>query len=280
MNTRMQTSRRGALLAVVATALLSLTGTAQAAGSGLNPGPWQYSGSLYAFLPTIGGKTTFPADSGGTGIGIDANTIIDNLKMTFMGSLGAHNGQWGVFTDVLYLNLGANKSTTREFIIGGMGIPASASADLSYDMKGWIWTLAGQYRVTARPDYTMDLLAGARMFELKQRLDYTISGDLGGLALDQRAGRANVDRRVWDGIVGVKGRYAFGANRQWSVPYYLDVGAGQSRMTWQGAVGIAYGFRWGELSAMWRYIGYDFKSDSKVSEMNFNGPMVGATFRW
>ncbi len=200
--------------------------------------------------------------------------------MTFMGSLGAHNGKWGVFTDILYLNLGANKSATRDFTIGGIGIPASATADLSYDLKGWIWTLAGQYRVTARPDYTMDLLAGARMFDLKQRLDYTVSGDLGGIPLGQRAGRANVDDRVWDGIVGVKGRYAFGANRQWSVPYYLDVGAGQSRMTWQGAVGIAYGFRWGELSAMWRYIGYDFKSDGKVSEMNFNGPMVGATFRW
>jgi hypothetical protein len=286
MSTRTQFARHGAILAVVAIALLPLAGTAQAAGSGLTPGPWRYSATIYGYLPSIGGKTSFPADSGGTGadssgpgLDIDANTIIDNLKMTFMGSLSAHNGQWGVFTDLLYLDVGANKSATRDFAIGGIGIPASATADLSYDMKGWIWTLAGQYRVTARPDYTMDLLAGARMFEIKQRLDYTISGDLGGISLGQRAGRATVDDRVWDAIFGVKGRYAFGANRQWSVPYYLDVGAGQSKMTWQGAIGIAYGFRWGELSAMWRYIGYDFKSD-KVTEINFNGPMVGATFRW
>ncbi len=280
MSTRRHFSFPGTLAAVAAVALLSQAGTAQAAGSGLTPGPWQYSANIYGYLPTIGGKTAFPADSGGTGIDVDAGTIIDHLKMTFMGSLGAHNGQWGVFTDVLYLNLGANESATRDFTIGGIGIPASATADLSYDMKGWIWTLAGQYRVTARPNYTMDLLAGARMFDLKQRLDYTISGDLGGISLGERSGRANVDKQVWDGIVGAKGRYAFGANRAWSIPYYFDIGAGQSKLTWQGAIGVAYAFKWGELGAMWRYLDYDFKSGGKVTQMNFNGPMIGANFRW
>jgi hypothetical protein len=160
MSTRTKTSLSAALFAVAAAGLLSHSGTAQAAGSGLTPGPWQYSANIYGYLPDIGGKTAFP-EGGGSGIGIDARTIIDHLKMTFMGSLGAHNGQWGVFTDVLYLNLGASKSATRDFTIGEIGIPASVTADLSYDMKGWIWTLAGQYRVAARPDYTMDVIAGA-----------------------------------------------------------------------------------------------------------------------
>jgi hypothetical protein len=51
-------------------------------------------------------------------------------------------------------------------------------------------------------------------------------------------------------------------------------------LTWQAAVGIAYGFKWGELGAMWRYLDYDFKSGGSVQQMNFNGPMVGGTVRW
>jgi hypothetical protein len=31
---------------------------------------------------------------------------------------------------------------------------------------------------------------------------------------------------------------------------------------------------------MWRYISYDMKSGSPVEDLSFNGPMIGATFRW
>jgi hypothetical protein len=31
---------------------------------------------------------------------------------------------------------------------------------------------------------------------------------------------------------------------------------------------------------MWRYVDYNFKSDKALQDMNFNGPMFGATFRW
>jgi hypothetical protein len=269
MSIRIRLGRRVAALALAAGAFLPLQANAQANQTAWNAGTWQYSAMIYGYLPTISGSTTFPADSGGTGVGIDAGTIIDHLKMTFMGSLGMHNGRWGAFTDVLYLDLGANKSDVG-------GVLPGATVDLSYDMKGTIWTLAGQYRVATRPDYTMDLVAGARMFQLKQRLDWSRSGGLGTAV----SGQANRNDTVWDAIVGVKGRYAFGANKVWSMPYYLDVGAGESKSTWQGAIGIAYQYSWGEIGAMWRYIGYDFKSGSAVKDMSFNGPMIGANFRW
>ncbi len=268
MNTRTKTSLSAALFALAAAGLLSQSGTAQAAGSGLTPGPWQYSATIYGYLPDIDATTTFP-DGSGSGIGVNAKTIIDHLKMTFMGSLGAHNGQWGVFTDLLYMDVGASKS--------GVGLGEVLKADLSYDMKAWIWTLGGQYRIAARPNYTMDVIAGARMFEIKQRLDWTPY--VAGIPLGESR-RSNVDDRVWDGIVGAKGRYAFGQNLAWSIPYYLDVGAGQSRLTWQAAIGITYGFKWGELGAMWRYLDYDFKSGGSVQDMSLSGPMVGGTVRW
>jgi hypothetical protein len=40
--------------------------------------------------------------------------------------------------------------------------------------------------------------------------------------------------------VGVKGRYTFGDDGKWFVPFYLDVGTGQSQLTWQISSGLGY----------------------------------------
>ena len=130
------------------------------------------------------------------------------------------------------------------------------------------------------PAWKVDLLAGARYFGVKPTLNWSIYGDLGTIPTAGRAGSKEIDETVWDGIVGVKGAYAFGADRRWSVPFYFDIGTGQSDLTWQAAAGIAYSYSWGDLIAMWRYVDYNFKSDKNLQDMNFNGPMFGATFRW
>jgi hypothetical protein len=44
------------------------------------------------------------------------------------------------------------------------------------------------------------------------------------------------------------------------VPFLADVGAGESKLTWQAAGGISYGFKWGEVTAMYRYLSYEMKS--------------------
>ena len=263
-------------LCVAAGALQPTMATAQTSTTG---DKWQVSASIYAFLPSVSGKSSFPTT--GSSIDVDADTIIDNLKMTFMGSLDVHNGRWGVLNDILYLDLGNSKSGVRDFTLGNQNIPAGVSANLDYDLKGTIWTVAGEYRLaTGNPAYTIDLLAGARYFDQKQTLGYTISGTAGSHPLVGRSGTREVSGSVWDGIIGAKGRYAFGQNRQWFVPYYLDVGTGQSDLTWQAAGGLGYAYSWGELSAMWRYLDYNFESGNNIESITFSGPMFGATFRW
>ena len=97
-----------------------------------------------------------------------------------MGSIDVHNGRWGVFNDFLYVDLGDSKSGTRDFTLGGSSVPAGVAANLDYDLKGTIWTLAGEYRLaTGNPDYTIDLLAGTRLFTLKTRLNYAFTGTVG-----------------------------------------------------------------------------------------------------
>jgi hypothetical protein len=62
--------------------------------------------------------------------------------------------------------------------------------------------------------------------------------------------------------------------------FYVDVGAGESDLTWQAAAGISYGFKRGKLSAVCRYLSYEMKSGKSLKDLSFSGPMVGATWRW
>lgn len=240
---------------------------------------WQFRASVYGWLPDIGGTTTFPAGTG-TSINVDASTIIDSLKFTVMGTFDAQKGRWGAFTDVIYLDVGGSKSQTRDLALGGVSLPAGVTADATLDIKSLVWTLGGSYRLAADPGATLDVLAGARLLAIKQKLDWQFSANIGGIAPPPRTGSSEVKFDNWDAIVGVKGRLAFGANREWYVPYYLDVGAGDSDLTWQGVTGIGYVFRWGELFAVWRYLDYNFKSGAKIEDVNFNGPAIGVALRW
>jgi hypothetical protein len=253
---------------------------APAAALAQAPGEWQTSATLYLYLPSVSGNTSFPSGSSGSPIDVSANQILDSLKMAFMGSLSLHNGRWGAFTDVVYVDLGNTKTQNRDFTIGNTAIPAGTSADLGLDLKAWVWTLAGQYRVASDAALTVDLLGGARMLDVTQRLDWNITGSLGSLPPASRSGSTEVSQTLWDAIFGLRGRYSFGAQREWSLPFYVDVGTGESTMTWQAAAGVAYGFKWGELSAMWRTLDYDMKSGQPVQDLSFSGPMIAASFRW
>ena len=269
-----------AAIAVAASTLLPISAQAQSVQPGWEPGKWQFDFTLYGYLPSIGGKLTVPVETGGTNINVDAHQIIDALKMVFMGAFDAHYGRWGIWNDVLYLNVGGAKSRTRDFSIGNIGIPANTTADLNLDLKGIVWTVAGEYRTVSDPAWNVDVLAGARYFGIKPTLGWSINGDLGPIGIPGRSGSTEIKETIWDGIIGVKGRYAFGNNREWFVPFYLDIGTGQSDLTWQGMTGIGYAFSWGNVLAAWRYLDYNFKSGKKLEEMNFNGPLIGVTFRW
>jgi hypothetical protein len=269
------------VLCFAAGTLLPASVTAQAAPSGGDPGKWQFTAIIYGYFPTIDGSLSFPAGPGsGESLNVDASTILDHLKFTFMGTLDAHNGRWGMFTDVIYIDVGGNKSQTRDFSIGEVGLPASTTADLDFNLKATVWTLAGQYRVVSDPAWTVDLLAGARMLDVKPSLGWSIHGDLGPISAPGRSGSKDISDTVWDGIVGVKARYAFGDDRRWYMPVYLDVGTGDSQLTWQGAIGAGYRYNWGSLLALYRYLDWNAKSGKPIEDLSLSGPMIGVAFQW
>lgn len=271
--------RLGVIALIAAAAALHSTPTLAQADADGQSGPWRYRASLHLYLPSVSGSTSMPVNGGGT-IDVDADKILDALQGVFMGSFDAHNGRWGIFTDLLYVKLGNDVSNSRDFTIGGAGLPAGTSANLDLEMKGLVWTLAGQYRVLYRPGLAVDLLGGFRMTKVETSLRWDISGSLGSLPPTARSGGSDVTDTLWDGIVGVRGRYVLPQHPRWSVPFYLDVGAGDSKLTWQAATGLAYSFSWGELAATWRYLAYDMDSGRALRDLSFSGPMLTASFHF
>lgn len=239
---------------------------------------WQYKASIYAYLPDISGTTSFPQASGGSAT-LDAAKIIDALKFTFMGNLEATNGRWGAFTDVVYMNLGNMKSTS-DFTLGGVPIPASASANVDLELKSWVWTLAGTWRVASDAASTVDLIGGARLLDMEQTLAWEVTGNLGTVPVADRNGQSRVKLSNWDAVVGATGRITLDDAKRWFVPWYVDVGTGDSSLTWQAIGGVGYAFSWGEVVAAWRYLDYDMKSGSRIESLKVNGPALAAVFHW
>jgi hypothetical protein len=256
------------------TVLLSDTAAAQG-----GPNDWQFRAMIYGYLPTISGSTTFPA-GGGSSINADADKIVGHLKFAFMGTLEAQKGRWGAFTDIAYLNVSGSKSGTRDLTIGDVELPVGVSSNASLDIKATVWTLAANYRVLATPDAAYDVFGGARLLSVNEKLGWEFSANVGPVVGPGQTGSSEAKLDNWDAIVGVKGRVNFGQNREWFVPYYVDIGTGNSNLTWQAVAGIGYAFRWGEVVAAWRYLDYDFKSGKKIESLNLNGPAVGVAFRW
>ena len=273
-------SRALTVLCFACGVLLPPSAGAQPAQAVGESGKWEFAATIYGFIPTIDGTVNYAGDTRSSDFNLSKSDVINHLKMTFMGALDAHNGSWGIFNDVLYVDLGGSKSQTHDFSIGNIGLPASATADLSLDLKATVWTVAGEYRVATDPAWTVDLLAGARLLDLKPTLGYSITGDLGPVVLPGRSGSKEVSQSVWDAIVGVKGRYAFGDESKWFVPFYLDVGTGQTQLTWQGAAGVGYAYHWGEVVALYRYLDWNAQSGKPIEKLNLGGPMIGVTFRW
>jgi len=260
-------------------AALGVAGALPATAAAQVTDEWKFQAIIYGYFPDIRGSSTFASEIGRDGITVDAHTILENLKFAFMGTFEAQKGRWGFLTDLLYMDVGSSKSQTRNLSVGRVELPAGVTANLNLDIKSTVWELAGSYRLSADPTAPFDVIAGARMLDVKQTLGWEFSADLGP-AQPSRSGSKEIKATNWDGIIGVKGRLAFGPNREWFVPYYLDVGTGDSDLTWQAIGGLGYSFHWGDVIAGWRYLDYNFKSSSKLENMNLSGPIVGVALHW
>ena len=206
---------------------------------------WQFEAAPYMWAAGIGGTTA----SGGD-IDIGFSDIWDNLDMALMGKFGARKGKWSILTDVIYLDVEAD------------------SGGIDLGLQSWIVTPAVGYNLIQEENLALDIVGGARFLWMKSTLDLT---GIGGPRLSDSG-------NVWDGIVGLKGEVNLA--KHWSIPFYLDVGTGDSDLTWQAIGGLAYKLKKFDALVGYRYLEWDFDDNDVFDDMNISGPYAGLKLRF
>jgi hypothetical protein len=278
MNQRNTTLTAACLLAIGMVGTLPAPAQAQATSDN-----WRFEATVYGWFPAISADMTFAIPGGnsiGTNQDMSASDVLDALKFAFFASFEAKKGKYGLWTDIVYADLGGTKVGVRNFDGGRLPVPVDLNSNLSVDMKSLVWTVAGTYSLAASPEYTVDVLGGARLLDMTNTLDFAFSAGPEGNPLRGRSGSSEISVNFWDAVVGLKGRANFGADRKWFIPYYVDVGTGQSKLTWQLNAGVGYRYSWGSVIGTWRYLDYSFDSDRAIESMSFNGPTIGVAFQF
>jgi hypothetical protein len=251
---------------------------------------WQFQLTPYLWLPTIDGTLNYEPSPGGDGsptVEVGPTDWLELLNSAALIGGTARKGNFSIFTDFVYLSMTKNTDGSVLSAEGpGAGspiyIPVSADLALSTrtDLDGISWTFAAGYTVKKTETSSVDVFVGARLFSIDVSTSWDLSAAIttpGGQELLAAQGSAGSDVEIWNGIVGVRGNYEF-ADSKWSVPYYADIGAGSSDLTWNMMAGFSYAFDWGDLILVYRHLEYDQDATSLLQNFSFSGPAFGARF--
>jgi len=206
---------------------------------------WEFAIELYLWGASIGGKSASSSD-----IDVDFDDILDSLESAFMGMGGAHKGKWFFGVDVIYLDTADNEAIEP-------GVTASV------DLTTWIITSLVGYSLVDTGKSRLEILGGVRYLYMDADLRVDASG-----------AHAEDSGSNWDAVIGTKG--VLGLTEKWQLFGHLDIGTGDSDLTWQAMAGIGYEFnKWFHVNAAYRYLDWDFDDNPAVDELNISGPALG-----
>jgi len=273
--------KRG-LLVVSMLAGLGLAGQGMAAGYDPFDGQWHTTLTPYLWLPTLDGtlSSKLPQDQGGNiNVELGPNDYLTNLNFALMLAGDVRNGEWTFGADLDYLDISADESHIKT--VGGTVLPPrERSTDIEVDFKGTVLTMYGGYTLAHGNGSNFDVILGVRGLWLSTDTKWVLASSVeGGDFTFASAGSTSRDKDYFDGIIGIRGNMKLG-DSNWSIPYYLDAGAGSSKLTWQAVLGITYSLSWGNVELAYRHLSYDQKSDKLVQDMRFSGPALGVSFRF
>jgi hypothetical protein len=268
---------------IVACAVLAF-GPSRPAAAQTSGDAWNFEAGLYLWVPTINADLKFgipPGQPGAPEVEIGPNDYLTHLNFVLPVFGEARNGDFSIFTDVLYLNLTAEGSHLRDITVGPDRFPVPASLNIGTEtkVKAFEWTLVGGYTVAKGPGGILDVIGGVRYLGSRFTTDWNLSADFmlpGGTKVFSRIGSISQSEDLWDGIVGVRGRIR--AGEKWFFPYHFDIGAGTSKLTWQAIGGAGYTLHKTDLVLVYRQLDYEGKTDKLIQKFNFGGVALGALF--
>lgn len=259
----MVTQKPNLLIVLFLAFFMCLPGVAMAQDTPAKDG-LEFFVDLYGWMPNIHAESASGSDAE-----IDLGTIFDDLQFVLMGMLGAKKDKWGFTVDVIYMDLEDDNNSTK--LLPG-GIPVNVYTDV--ELKSWVVTPAVSYNILEKDKFKLDLLAGARYLYL----DADLSVDFDGVRNRERSISGSDSGHNWDGIAGIKGEVTL--NEKWYLPYYLDIGTGDSELTYQAFGGFGYRFSRVDLIVGYRHLRWDFDDNPALDHLYITGPIAGVKIRF
>jgi hypothetical protein len=257
----------------------------QAAGSS----GWSFDVAPYLWVASIDSTMNFnlPPALGGTvssTSSVGFGDLVSNLNFATMVTADAQYGQFSLLTDFIYLNLGGTATQFKAVNFPNHpAIPISSSVQTSegLNMTSTIWTLAGGYTLAQGDWGNFDAIVGVRYLALHATVDYSLAlslmGPRGNGATFGGIGSVSGSSDIWNGIGGFRGRIHVGHDGLF-IPYYFDIGAGGSNLTWQISSGLGYHARLADVSLTYRYLSFEQSSSAMLQHIGIKGPLLMASF--
>ena len=157
------------------------------------PSGWTFAVAPYLWGSGISGTVAaFGAPSVDVDLSFsDALDHLDGIPVMVVSE--ARNAAFGVFTDILYVKLGANATGPGGFVTVGL---------TSTEFAG---TAMGEYRVINNPTGSLDAMAGLRVWDVQTDLNFHT-------AIPGHPGGSLSDGATWvDPMIGAKGRINLGS---------------------------------------------------------------------
>ncbi len=241
--------------------------------------PIIHSNLSYNLPPALGGTAS-------TSVSVGPADYIPKLNFGAMLAADAQYDRFSILTDFIYMNLSATGEGTHINSVNFPGfpsIPIERAAQLSASLRlgAMIWTTAGGYTVLQGDWGNLDAIVGIRYLGFTARTDYKLSvmitGPRGNGVTFGGTGYLSGTNNIFDGIAGFRGRIRI-SNTALFIPYYFDIGAGGSNLTWQIASGLGYQFGSVGVSALYRYLSFQEPSSALVQHLSMGGPMLMVNF--
>ncbi len=194
------------------------------------------------------------ADTGG-------KVLFDDLELGGLMLFGEwQRARWSVFGDWSYASVTSDAAVR-------LG-PVRMNGEIG--IKGHIVELATGYELQRSARSHTGLFGGLRYIHVDVDVEAT-SGILAGRTVNVSDGWTNA-------ITGLRG--AVQLNPSWQLSWYGDVGAGESKVTWQLLAMLGYNRPWGQIDVGWRHLDEDYESAALHLDARLTGPFLGVQFEF
>ena len=220
---------------------------------------------------------------------INPGDYLDNLSFALMVNVEIQKGKWMAAYDLFAFDIDANSGFIESITFDvNNPIPGRPPIEVGVDLDaGTNFHFRGRQN-TINIGYNLlnerlviNAATGVRWISLRSELDWRLGAEINGPDgwVLERSGYESVSAELWNIVAGLRGKYDLSENRKWSVLYYVDLGAGDTKFTWQSITGFSYNTKRIDYKLAYRHIGYNMKEDRVFDNLFFSGTSFGLTIK-